>query len=450
MPTDDLIVFVPGIMGTVLKRDNVTLWDTSISTLLRDLGKFTAFTEQLRLPEGLGDNAPGLPSALTVGPLVGGWHVWPGKWIGGGYREFEKWLCGRFPADGRVVSFGYDWRLSIRFTAGLLKEFTRKALDDWRRASGQPDAKVVLVCHSMGGLIARHYVNALGDEQTTARIITLGTPYTGSVNAVRSLSGSVPLVPERLTRTMLTFPSVRQLLPTFRCVRTSTGMEAIGAEGLPDITADMVMDAFKLRAEGAPRPDGPPVHVLGGYRHSTLAGVHARPDRALDFYNTWLEVDDGRTTEVELGGDGTVPRFAAVPSEWSEDAAAVFRASRHSQLVNNDVLRERIADTVDRLDPRQFLTPETVFGLDIPDVVRSGDPFEVRALADDPALRLTIAVSEPDGTPRRELSGAPVNPDGTGSYRAEITLPTGVWQVAAVLSGTPPTRAGELVVATDR
>lgn len=448
MPRKDLVIVVPGIMGTVLKHGDIPVWDTSAATLVRDLRRFADFTERLRLPPGLGDHAPDPPSVLATGGLIGGWHLWPGMWIGGGYHTFVQWLHDRFRPHGRVVEFGYDWRLSNRLTAGRLKEFVRTSLDAWRHDSGQPDAKAVLVCHSMGGLIARHYVNALGDEQTTACIITLGTPFSGSVNAVRSLSGSVRLMPERLVETMLTFPSLRQLLPTFRCVRKPSGMEAIGAAGLPGICSDMIADAVKLRAEGAPRDDGPPLYVFGGKRHSTLAGVESTP-AGLEFHHTWLNSRDGRLIDEEPGGDGTVPRFAAIPPEWSGDAGSHFRATRHSRLVNDKELRDRIADIIEPVDPREYLDAEAEFGLDLPDLVRSGRRFPVRALADRSDLRLTIQVADLRGAPVDELSGVPLNPDGEGSYHADLVLPTGVWQIEAVLAGTAATSSGDLVVATD-
>lgn len=444
--SDNLVIVVPGIMGTVLRRGQVPLWDTSVSAMLRNLTTFASFTEQLRLPEDLGDAEPEPPYVLEYGELLRGWHVWPGKWIGGGYHEFVNWLHKRFPAHRRVVEFGYDWRLSIRLNAARLSDFTRTSLDEWRLLSGRPDARAVLVCHSMGGLIARYYVNCLGDDHRVARIVTLGTPFAGSVNTVRTLVGGVRLVPDSLIETMLTFPSVRQLLPTFRCVRTPTGMQAIGSSGLPGISSQMIQDAFTLRAESAPHPDAPPTVVLGGSRHSTIAGVQLAPD-CLVFHHTWLESsEDGRYIEVDHGGDATVPRFAAVPSEWDDDSAAQFVSTRHSRLVNDEALRHRVADAVDGLDPRAFLDRENSFGLDLPDVASASETVLVRAFADREDLRLSVEVRDLRGNVLSDCSGRPLNADGAGGYLAELRLPEGVWNVEAVLSGTPEVRSGDVIV----
>jgi triacylglycerol esterase/lipase EstA (alpha/beta hydrolase family) len=53
----------------------------------------------------------------------------------------------------------------------------RRAVDELCAASGS--ARVILVCHSMGGLAARAYLRSDG-EARVARVITLGTPHHGT------------------------------------------------------------------------------------------------------------------------------------------------------------------------------------------------------------------------------------------------------------------------------
>jgi triacylglycerol esterase/lipase EstA (alpha/beta hydrolase family) len=49
----------------------------------------------------------------------------------------------------------------------------RKKLSRWQQIV--PDAQVIYICHSMGGLIARYYLDVLGGHATARRLITIGT-----------------------------------------------------------------------------------------------------------------------------------------------------------------------------------------------------------------------------------------------------------------------------------
>jgi alpha-beta hydrolase superfamily lysophospholipase len=53
---------------------------------------------------------------------------------------------------------------------------------DWRR-----EARLTLVGHSMGGLVARYFLECLDGWRDTRRLVTFGTPYRGSLNAVNFL-----------------------------------------------------------------------------------------------------------------------------------------------------------------------------------------------------------------------------------------------------------------------
>lgn len=443
----DLVVVVPGIMGSVLKYGEAEVWNTSLRTVAHDLKRFDEFTRVLRLPEGIGDGAPQGQDALAADRLIGGWHLWPGKWAGSGYHGFLEHLGNRYRGKRQVVAFAYDWRLSVRFNAERLKTFLADELGAWRVRSQNADARAILICHSMGGLIARFYINKLKGAESVSRVITLGTPYAGSVKAVLYLAGN-PLFPEELTKTLRSFPALWQLLPTYRCVRTARGMAPIGASGLPGIESHMIRDALLLREESAPRGDGsasPPVHVFGGHRHGTLTSVQENFD-ALQFFETWLETDGGRSDESDYRGDGTVPRFSAVPTEWTDDAPAIFRAERHGALHDHVHIRELCRDKVEGLNPRSFLSDDLEIGIDLPDLVQAGKPVQVRAVTNGPQVRLEAAVTDLQGESLGQAT--PLRPTGDGDYEADLELPPGSWYVAVFTPGREqPVRVGDVVVA---
>lgn len=75
---------------------------------------------------------------------------------------------------GQILDFGYRSTEGVEPAAIALREFLR------RRVRG---GRVDLVCHSMGGLVARLYLQELGGARRVDRCITLGTPHRGTYNA---------------------------------------------------------------------------------------------------------------------------------------------------------------------------------------------------------------------------------------------------------------------------
>lgn len=92
------------------------------------------------------------------------------------YRSTADFLRDKFP--GRFHLYAWDWRKSPEAAlAGL------DALVDRVRASA-PGTKVVLMAHSMGGLVTRLYVGDQARADKVARVLTAGTPYWGSPKAM--------------------------------------------------------------------------------------------------------------------------------------------------------------------------------------------------------------------------------------------------------------------------
>lgn len=74
---------------------------------------------------------------------------------------------------------------TVDFTYGSLSGFARVARDlaaHVDRAAG-PHARVDLVGHSLGGLVARWYVQELGGAARVERLVTLATPHAGTRSA---------------------------------------------------------------------------------------------------------------------------------------------------------------------------------------------------------------------------------------------------------------------------
>jgi pimeloyl-ACP methyl ester carboxylesterase len=73
-----------------------------------------------------------------------------------------------------VLSFDYDSTAGIERGAIALRDFLRRHVRGGR---------IDLVCHSLGGLVARVYLQELGGDRRVDRCITLGTPHGGTYNS---------------------------------------------------------------------------------------------------------------------------------------------------------------------------------------------------------------------------------------------------------------------------
>ena len=187
-------------------------------------------------------------------------HLIPGLWKIDGYSKLSGYLQRQFAVTpGRnFFTFPYDWRRDNRVAARRLKEQTDRWLREWRRES--PDAKLILVGHSMGGLVARYFLECLEGWRDTRRLVTFGTPYRGSLNALNFLVhgmqkrlGPIPVLD--LSRLLRSFPSIYQLLPIYPCLDPGDGqlIRVSEAAGLPHVDPERARaaDAFHREIERA-------------------------------------------------------------------------------------------------------------------------------------------------------------------------------------------------------
>jgi triacylglycerol lipase len=94
----------------------------------------------------------------------------------GGNRTTFLPLSAYLRAHGVRQILAFDYR-----SAGGIEPAAR-ALRDYLRHSVR-GGRVDLVCHSLGGLVARVYLEQLGGARRVDRCITLGTPHRGTYNA---------------------------------------------------------------------------------------------------------------------------------------------------------------------------------------------------------------------------------------------------------------------------
>jgi pimeloyl-ACP methyl ester carboxylesterase len=242
-PMRDVIVLIPGILGSVLVKNGQEVWGASAQSVIGNLLTFGRALKDLKLDPGVGHEDPkdGV-SAPRVLPRL---YMIPTFWKADGYGKLRERLLRRLtvtPAavdrPGNLIEFSYDWRLSNQLNAQRLADTLIPHLERWRHHTQNVEAKLILICHSMGGLVARWFLEMLGGRELTRSLITIGTPYQGSVNALDAIVNELFLGPwanRTLSELVRSFPSVYQLLPTYSCLDLGDGqMRKIRGVDLPN------------------------------------------------------------------------------------------------------------------------------------------------------------------------------------------------------------------------
>lgn len=271
-----------------------------------------------------------------------------------------------------VLPFPYDWRLSVEVNARLLARTAAAHLEAWRsHAAGDPAAKLVILAHSMGGLVARYFTGALGGDEIVRTTITLGTPYYGSVIPPIIMStgrgAPVPLPHRRMKRLVRDMPGMHDLLPFYRSVRVRDRAESL----TPEIVADLGGDA-ELARESRDRHEsmiigeGDGLRLFVGIDQPTPQSFSIRGGVATPLEETF---DPVTAAWVDRMGDGTVPRPAA--NVFSLPASTILET--HASLPRTDEANAAIRDIVLGQDtgPPLAASPEGVagFGVSVSDVI---------------------------------------------------------------------------------
>ena len=174
-PTQGRVIVLPGLMGTQL--DCVDASGDSDRVWVNMFRIFTGRLDDLRLsPDGMP-----LPPPHTVRTA----SIWP----------IYAHLLLELQTRWQTQPFPFDWRLDIDKSAAALADLVRS----W--GAGEP---VHLLAHSMGGLVARRFIQLHPDvwrsmqdpagQGRGGRLVMLGTPNRGSFAIVEALAGTEKII----------------------------------------------------------------------------------------------------------------------------------------------------------------------------------------------------------------------------------------------------------------
>ncbi|MFH8701620.1 esterase/lipase family protein [Streptomyces chartreusis] len=431
---NDVVVLLPGISGSVLKIGDDAVWGMSAGVFGRALASNGGSIRRLAMS---GTDDPGqeyLDDGVREAGLMPDLHLLPGlDWRIDGYGRIDRALRAGFTlTEGQnYFRFPYDWRRDNRAHAHRLARESEAWLREWRERSGHREARLVLVAHSMGGLICRYFLECLQGWRSTRTLISFGTPYAGSLNALdflvngyRKKLGPVTLLD--LTDAMRTFTAVYQLLPVFRCL--DTGADEL--QRLRDLPLQPGLDQQRFDAATQFHQEiatATTDHLASDYEGT--GGYTIRPVVG-EFQATRQSArwDDGRLRMLEEwggsdeGGDGTVPRLSSFPREYfSNQQNVMFADQKHGSLQNDDAVLAQVHGVLrgDAVRPEQYFAAGTKVGIRIDEVHAAGEPHPLAVRCDRDGTDLVAVVTDA-GTGR---SSAPVQLAAVGGEWRTVDLP---------------------------
>jgi pimeloyl-ACP methyl ester carboxylesterase len=418
----DIIVLLPGIGGSVLQKDGEYLWLPSGEAIwgaIKSLGKSL---QQLKL-EGDDPELDDLGDGVHAIGLVPDVHIIPGLVKIDGYSGISRMITDTFKVekgdldDKKLANFfalAYDWRRDNRVSARRLKKLIDNKLHHWRAETPFKEAKVILVAHSMGGLVARHYLEVLDGWRDCKALITFGTPYRGSVNALNFLANGFKKLFIDLTAVLRSFTSIYQLLPIYKMLDVNGNWQQIAErDDIPGVSKEQAAEAlaFHRAIEDAVKQHEKEADYLKGYKTLPIVGTQQLTLQSATLANGKLTAHKELPAWLDprvAGGDGTVPRVSAIPIELSNEWRDTFVSERHASLQNNarilDDLRERLIQM--QVDIRNVRGTMCIPGgeklaaisLELDDLYLTSEPMILKAdlvNADDMALERSKVASNP-------------------------------------------------------
>jgi Lecithin:cholesterol acyltransferase len=397
----DMVILLPGITGSVLQKNGVDVWAPSGKALANTLFSLGRSLQDLRLGEDDVD-VDDLKDGVRATRLMPDAHLVPGLVKIDGYSSISRLVIDRFhvvpghpdqDTPANFFEFPYDWRRNNIVAARKLKRLIDKHLPKWQEYSGANDAKVILVAHSMGGLVSRYYLECMEGWHDCRALVTFGTPYRGSVNALRFLANGYKKAFVDLTDVLGSCTAVYQLLPIYRMVSMRGDWVRVAEAGpIPGVDSEACKAALKFhRAIEAAVKERE--RVGGGYPIIPYVGLNQPTLQSARLVDGKIEISEQMPEWIDPGlqdGDGTVPHLSAIPIELSDAFRETFVSGRHASLqcidrILSDLYRRiqqmqiRGLESIRAPEARPDLMKQPALSVELDDLYVAGEPVTVRA-----------------------------------------------------------------------
>ncbi|MCB2290791.1 hypothetical protein LGK97_13680 [Clostridium sp. CS001] len=343
-PNDkEVVIFIPGIMGTELYYDSEKVWLPSTKSLKSILkGSASLICDK--------DGTPLLTDVQIGSPLADSSTL-----LKETLENTDKY---------KVLLFGYDWRIDNSINADRLKEFI-----DINTAN---DQKVSIIAYSMGGLVTAKYI-ANGNTEKINKYISIGVPYLGAPKAFYMLeTGDVDGFSSKILNKTIKYEisnmqPLYQLLPTKQYfdnknnyyistnIITNTKSSKESTKLL--IKSFSETENFIIYRKFSPHSKD---HLKKAEDfHKSLETILFKDKYALDCIDSYFIIGNGQAGTIERieekfemknsipkfknciissnsQGDGTVPVYSANVGGRTNPKKTFFVSEEHSELCNNE------------------------------------------------------------------------------------------------------------------
>lgn len=449
-PYKDVVVFIPGILGSTLAKNGTPIWGTDGQAILN---MALDGLDALALPES-GSLKPDLGDEISVTGLTPNIEIVPGLWKLGGYSRISvalENLPGLFRGQN-YFEFPYDWRRDNRVAARRLQVQAESWLRNWIQETQQPDAKLVLVVHSMGGLVARYFIECLEGWRSTRMLIAAGSPFRGSGNALDFLVNGATL-PDHFSGLSRRFDPLRdidslyQLLPTYPFIRQRhREMQYIAEADYLPLDRERIRQgrAFHAEIEKAEASN----QAIEDYRAEarllrTIIGI-GQPTIQSAIWDEGALYSSHEWKGRDHGGDTVVARPSATPLDRGEDVA-MFTANSHAVMPSDEAVLAHIRGLLSSpdLDLTRFRrSAQSSFCLNLDDAVVAGEPMAIKVRALGEPLESATAIVEYRGD---VVEKVPLRTADGESFTGEVVLEPGNYLVRVGAEGIP--EVGDVVAA---
>ncbi len=372
------VIFIPGIYGTALKeKDSGERRFVTFQQFFGDRFSLALYQKEMKTPESVPLVPEGIIGSINAVPFLKEF---------GGYEEALDFLQHGLDDDVQLFPFAYDWRLDLHTQVVALDQLVEKI-----RAEGAPE--IYIVAHSMGGLIAAHYLRYGTAENPTEdnwdgarkvdRVVFAGVPWLGSMSIFRNMQIGAPLYWNNFLlsqEAVSSFPSSYFLLPYPTCnLIDHEGKEIekslfdfwlwnnydwglLKEEDFLDAKYRNARDEFTKKWLEAgkhwfddlhapvktPPPRVPILNIVGTGRYTLAKAYWVVSDKKLLFRDWDIENYDKSLPIDDLFSDGdetvTTPS-ATLPAAWKQNFKyeEMQTSDAHGMLLNGAAVQKRIS-----------------------------------------------------------------------------------------------------------